>query len=68
MASSYRAAQGEMWDQVSLAKYGGEKSMGELLPANVAEMDALFFQGETSLEIPQIAPKIARSLPPWERF
>lgn len=60
--------QGQAWDQVALKRYGSEKQMGSLLPANVDEIDALLFEGGIALEIPAIEPLRVKSLPPWERM
>lgn len=60
--------QGQAWDQVALERYGSEKQMGVLLPANVNEMDALLFAGEVELAIPKVVRPAAKSLPPWERM
>lgn len=68
MPSSAITSQGQMWDQVALARYGSEKQMGDLLPVNVDEMDSLFFAGGMTLDIPEVQPVASRSLPPWERM
>ena len=60
--------QGQAWDQVALKRYGSEKQMGSLLPANVDEIDALLFEGGIALEIPAIEPLRVKSVPPWERL
>lgn len=60
--------QGQAWDQVALKRYGSEKQMGSLLPANVDEIDALLFEGGIALEIPVIEPLRVKSVPPWERL
>ena len=60
--------QGQAWDQVALKRYGSEKQMGALLPANVDESDVLLFKGGTALEIPEIQPLRVKSVPPWERL
>lgn len=60
--------QGQAWDQVSLARIGSEKQMSALLPVNVDEMDAVFFAGDTRLQIPDVQPLAVKSLPPWERM
>ena len=60
--------QGQAWDQVALKRYGSEKQMGSLLPANVDEIDALLFEGGIALEIPAIEPLRVKSVPPWGRL
>lgn len=66
--NGFAVSQGQAWDQVSLAEYGSEKSMGVLLPANANEMDTLLFSGEVRLDIPEIEMPAVKSLPPWERM
>lgn len=56
------------WDQVSKKKYGSEKQMGVLPPANPDQIDALLFQGGLELKIPAVTPLAAKSLPPWQRM
>ena len=72
-ARQYRAAQGEAWDQIALARLSGERRMGEVLACNVAELDALLLGGETAVSLPATGGRSAhsgrtRSLPPWERL
>lgn len=72
-AGQYRAAQGEAWDQIALARLSGERRMGEVLACNVAELDALLLGGETAVSLPASGGRSARSgrtrsLPPWERL
>ena len=64
----HTTTQGQMWDQISLARYGSEKQMAELLPPNVDEMDALFLGGEVQLAVPEMPVQRVRNLPPWERM
>ena len=66
--NGFSVSQGQAWDQVSLAEYGSEKAMGELLPTNADEMDCLLFSGEIRLDIPEIETPAVKSLPPWERM
>lgn len=68
MPSNEISLQGQAWDQVALKRYGSEKQMGVLLPANVDEMDALLLGGGNSLAIPKVEPLRVKSLPPWERM
>ncbi len=68
MPNSEITVQGQAWDQVALKRYGSEKQMGVLLPANVDEIDALFFEGGISIEIPEVKPLRVKSIPPWERM
>lgn len=68
MPSNEITNQAQAWDQVSLKRYGSEKQMGALLPANVDEIDALLFEGGVSLAIPIIEPLRVKSLPPWEKL
>ena len=68
MPSNVTTSQGQMWDQVALIRYGSERQMGDLLPANVDELDCLAFAGGLELEIPEAQPAALRSLPPWERM
>lgn len=75
-ARQYRAAQGEAWDQIALARLSGERRMGEVLACNAAELDALLLGGETAVSLPAIdgnggsggGSGRTRSLPPWERL
>ncbi len=62
------SVQGQAWDQISLRRYGAEKQMGVLLPANPDEIDALLFQGGVEIIAPDVAPLRVKSLPPWERL
>lgn len=66
--NQYTTTQGQAWDQISLARYGSEKQMHVLLPANVDEMDTLLFEGGLSLAVPDVQPLRVKSLPPWERM
>ena len=68
MRNKETTIQGQAWDQVSLERYGSEKQMGALLPANADEIDALLFEGGVTLEIPEVEPLREKSLPPWERM
>lgn len=68
MPSLRTASQGEAWDQIAKERYGSEKGMAVLLPANVEEMDALLLSGETPLDLPDVPVRAAVSLPPWERM
>ena len=68
MANKEITSQGQAWDQVSLKRYGSEKQMGVLLPANSDEIDALLFEGNVSLEIPEATPLRTKSLSPWEKL
>ena len=68
MKTVYNTSQGQAWDQVAKEKSGSEKAMGQLLPVNRNEMDALLFAGEIELAVPQIQAQPVRSLPPWERM
>ncbi len=68
MPSSAITVQGQAWDQISLARYGSEKQMSPILPANVEEMDALIFGGDTVIEVPDVRIQAVRNLPPWERM
>ena len=68
MSQSHTTSQGHAWDQIALTRYGSEKQMGDLLPANVDELDCLAFAGGLELEIPESEPAAVRSLPPWERM
>lgn len=69
MPSSYTTTQGEAWDQIALSELGDEVLMSDLLPVNVAEMDALLFSGEVRLTIPDEVTETATvTLPPWEQM
>ena len=69
MPSSYTTTQGQMWDQVALEELGDELNMGDVLAANVDEMDALVFSGDVNLAVPDEATPLAvQTLPPWERM
>lgn len=66
--NTHTTTQGQMWDQISLERYGSELQMAELLPPNVEEMDALFLAGEVQLAVPERPRQAVRNLPPWERM
>ncbi len=69
MPSSFTTTQGQMWDQVALEEFGDELIMGDVLAANVDELDALVFSGDVRLNIPDEATPLAiQTLPPWERM
>lgn len=68
MSASHTTSQGEAWDQVAKERYGSEKDMAVLLPANPDEMDALLLSGETRLDVPDMPVRGTVSLPPWERM
>ena len=68
MPSDEITVQGQAWDQISLKRYGSEKQLGVLLPANVDEIDALLFEGGANLRIPEAEPVRVKSSPPWERL
>lgn len=68
MPSNETTTQGQAWDQISLKRYGSEKRMHALLPANTDELDALFFGGGISVAVPDVEPLRVKSVPPWEKF
>ena len=68
MSNKEITVQGQAWDQIALARYGSEKQMGVLLPANEEEIDALLFEGGVALEIPEVKPLRVKSIPPWEKL
>lgn len=68
MPNNETTVQGQAWDMIALKRYGSEKLMGVLLPANVNEIDALFFEGGVAIEIPKVEPLRVKSVPPWEKM
>ncbi len=61
--------QGQMWDQIALARLNSELAMTDVARANVEEADCLEFAGEVKLAVPEAGSvEPVRNLPPWERM
>ena len=63
-----RSIQGQMWDQIAVAKLNNEKDMRDIVDINVDYADCLDLESELKISVPEkatITP--TRTLPPWER-
>ena len=63
-----RSVQGQMWDQIAVAKLTREQDMLDIASINAEYADVLELAGELTIVVPEkptVAP--ARTLPPWER-
>ena len=67
MPKTYTTTQGDTWDMISLRVYGTEKHLGELIAANPAHRETVFFSANTQLVIPVVAVVENSKLPPWKR-
>lgn len=67
MPKTYTTVQGDTWDMISLRVYGTEKHMGELIEANPAYRETVFFSANALLVIPEVTAALNSKLPPWKR-
>jgi len=68
-SKQHTTTQGQMWDQIALARLNSELAMTDVARANVDEADCLEFPGEMRLSVPDAATvEPERTLPPWERM
>jgi phage tail protein X len=61
----YSTAQGDTWDIVSFKVYGNEKKVAELIEANPAYRNTVFFAANVKLKVPDIVLANAAPSPPW---
>ncbi len=61
-----RVVQGQMWDHISLADYGTELGMQDVLCANADHADMLDLPGGLVLTVPAKAVTPEETPPPWE--
>lgn len=66
---SYTTKSGDTWDMISLAVYGSELFVSELIEANQDWANTLVFGAGIKLIIPEItqSQRENTSLPPWRR-
>ena len=66
---AYITKSGDTWDMISLAVYGSELFVSELIEANPDRANTLVFGAGIKLIIPEItqSQRENTSLPPWRR-
>ncbi|MCY7486420.1 tail protein X [Paenibacillus alvei] len=64
---TYFTLQGDTWDSISFKLFETEKYMSTLMVANPKHTQVTVFSGGVELYIPELAPEISDTLPPWKR-
>ena len=65
MAATYKAKQGQTWDDIALEVYGSEIYADYLMQKNLPLLDVLIFSAGTVLSTPDLIVKITGDQLPW---
>ncbi|MNW45609.1 hypothetical protein D3C74_228780 [compost metagenome] len=63
--TTYRTIQGDTWDNIAYKLTGNINNMTDLMAANFAHIDTVFFGSGIILNVPEITVEAADTLPPW---
>lgn len=69
MANVYTTKLGDTWDMISLACYGSELFVADLVQANWEHREVAVFSADVVLAVPEITAvqEYDINLPPWRR-
>jgi len=67
MPSAYTTISGDTWDIIAYKAYGSEMLMDTLIRANLEHKETFIFPAGVALTLPEIAPEVSKSLPPWKQ-
>lgn len=65
MAATYKAKQGQTWDDIALEVYGSEVYADFLMKSNLPLLDILIFSAGTVLSTPDLIVEITGDQLPW---
>jgi len=64
---TYVTVQGDMWDLIAYKQLGDVAHTDKLLNNNRRYLDYYIFPAGIILNLPDIAPDVSDTLPPWKR-
>ena len=65
MAATYKAKQGQTWDEIALEVYGSEVYADFLMQNNYKLLDTLIFSAGDTLNTPDLIETVEGDAPPW---
>ncbi len=65
MAATYKAKQGQTWDDIALEVYGNEVYADFLMQNNYELLDTLIFSAGDTLNTPELIQAVEGDTPPW---
>jgi hypothetical protein len=67
MPKTYITSLGDFWDGIALKELGSEMHAGLLMDLNREYLDVVTFEAGVELTLPDVAPDLPSTLPPWKR-
>ena len=64
---TYTTVQGDMWDSIAYRQLGSTDYTDKLINLNRAHREIYVFPAGIVLTLPEVAPAVNNSLPPWKR-